>query len=305
MITVCPKCTLTLAVTAADLRNGQGHVRCGHCGSVFNALIALTDGSTDELPPSTPEQAPEPMSARGAAHEEMVEEPLLAQQAPQAAQTLQPEPTPPAPKTAPPVLPLTVETEPVDDNSLLHEPEPEAHAQPRRLALWSTLAALLTLLLGAQLLHHWRNDLAVRDDWIGRPVVRLYQRLGLPLTPNWDVHAYDIKQLGAATDSGMGDLIHVSISLTNRATRAQPWPLLRLNLYNRFGKRIATRDLQPQDYLPAEKIGGMMTVAQQINSEVAVINPGSDASSFDLDICVPALQGLHCAADSPLKPTRP
>lgn len=300
MITVCPKCTLTLAVTAADLRTGQGHVRCGHCGSVFNALIALTDGSTDELPPSTspqmseqmPEQIPDPLPAPAAAPEAMVEEP-------------QPEQAPQSPHTPPPALNLTVETDPGDDNSLLNEPEPEAHAQPRRLALWSILAVLLTLLLGAQLLHHWRNDLAVHDDWIGRPVVRLYQRLGLPLTPNWDVHAYDIKQLGAATDSGMGDLIHVSISLTNRATRAQPWPLLRLNLYNRFGKRIATRDLQPLDYLPAEKIGGMMTVAQQINSEVAVINPGSDASSFDLDVCVPAPQGLHCAADSPLKPARP
>jgi len=301
MITVCPKCTLTLAVTAADLRTGQGHVRCGHCGSVFNALLALTDGSPDELPPSTTPPMPEPMPAPApaptATPEVELEEPLIAQHAPQSEEAPQP------PKTLPPALIL--ETEPVDDHSLLNEPEPEVRARPRRRVLWSTLAALLTLLLGVQLLHHWRNDLAVRDDWIGRPVVRLYQRLGLSLTPNWDVQAYDIKQLGAATDSGMGDLIHVSISLTNHAKRAQPWPLVRLNLYNRFGKRIATRDLQPQDYLPAEKIGGMMTVAQQINSEVAVINPGSDASSFDLDVCVPAPQGLHCAADSPLKSARP
>ncbi len=289
MITVCPKCTLTLAVTAADLRTGQGHVRCGHCGSVFNALIALTDGSTDELPPSSPPQMPEPMP-------EPLSLPAAASEAEVGVEVEERPVAQPAP---------TVETEPVDDNSLLREPALDAHARPRRLALWSTLAALLILLLGAQLLHHWRNDLAVRDDWIGRPVVRLYQRLGLSLTPNWNVQAYDIKQLGAATDSGMGDLIHVSISLTNRATRAQPWPLVRLNLYNRFGKRIATRDLQPQDYLPAEKIRDMMAVAQQINSEVAVINPGSDASSFDLDVCVPAPQGLHCAADSAIKPARP
>jgi len=43
MFTVCPKCTLTLAVTAADLRAGQGYVRCGRCLNVFNALLALSE----------------------------------------------------------------------------------------------------------------------------------------------------------------------------------------------------------------------------------------------------------------------
>src|SRR5580693_8855781 len=43
MFTVCPKCTLTLAVTAADLRTGQGYVRCGRCMNVFNALMGLSE----------------------------------------------------------------------------------------------------------------------------------------------------------------------------------------------------------------------------------------------------------------------
>jgi predicted Zn finger-like uncharacterized protein len=42
MYTVCPKCALTLAVTAGDLRVAQGHVRCGRCQHVFNALTRLT-----------------------------------------------------------------------------------------------------------------------------------------------------------------------------------------------------------------------------------------------------------------------
>ncbi|HYX73375.1 MAG TPA: MJ0042-type zinc finger domain-containing protein, partial [Steroidobacteraceae bacterium] len=43
MFTVCPKCALTLVVTAADLRVAQGYVRCGRCSSVFNALARLSD----------------------------------------------------------------------------------------------------------------------------------------------------------------------------------------------------------------------------------------------------------------------
>jgi len=45
MFTVCPKCALTLAVVAADLRAGQGYVRCGRCANVFNALVGLTEES--------------------------------------------------------------------------------------------------------------------------------------------------------------------------------------------------------------------------------------------------------------------
>ena len=43
MSTTCPNCTLHLAVTADDLRVGQGYVRCGRCERVFNALISLSE----------------------------------------------------------------------------------------------------------------------------------------------------------------------------------------------------------------------------------------------------------------------
>ena len=48
MFTVCPKCTLTLAVTANDLRIGQGYVRCGRCANVFNALLTLSEEPSEE-----------------------------------------------------------------------------------------------------------------------------------------------------------------------------------------------------------------------------------------------------------------
>jgi predicted Zn finger-like uncharacterized protein len=45
MVTTCPNCRQQLAVTAADLRVGQGFVRCGRCDKVFNALLTLTESS--------------------------------------------------------------------------------------------------------------------------------------------------------------------------------------------------------------------------------------------------------------------
>ncbi len=58
MITVCPKCALTLAVTAADLRVGQGQVRCGRCAAVFNALAGLTEDFFEAVDPQRREFDP-------------------------------------------------------------------------------------------------------------------------------------------------------------------------------------------------------------------------------------------------------
>ena len=73
MFTVCPKCSLKLSVTAADLRVAQGFVRCGRCSSVFNALAGLTDEqqsalAAEELRPlERTAQPPEPAEPPAAA----------------------------------------------------------------------------------------------------------------------------------------------------------------------------------------------------------------------------------------------
>ena len=56
MFTVCPKCALTLVVTAADLRIAQGYVRCGRCSSVFNALARLSERQSPDTPGAPPEE---------------------------------------------------------------------------------------------------------------------------------------------------------------------------------------------------------------------------------------------------------
>src|SRR5262245_61519555 len=64
MFTVCPKCALTLVVTAADLRVAQGYVRCGRCSNVFNALSRLSEDRQAAVAAAqaqaSPEAAPPP-----------------------------------------------------------------------------------------------------------------------------------------------------------------------------------------------------------------------------------------------------
>lgn len=63
MHTVCPKCGLMLVVTTADLRAAHGHVRCGRCRGVFNALEYLVEPTPETSAPTGSESSPEPQSA--------------------------------------------------------------------------------------------------------------------------------------------------------------------------------------------------------------------------------------------------
>ena len=57
MYTECPDCQTRFRVTAGALRAAHGTVRCGRCGSAFDALVRLSDA----VPRAEPEVAPLPL----------------------------------------------------------------------------------------------------------------------------------------------------------------------------------------------------------------------------------------------------
>jgi predicted Zn finger-like uncharacterized protein len=367
MFTVCPKCTLTLAVTAPDLRIGQGFVRCGRCANVFNALLALSEepdavapgaepallhsasGTHTNLPqqpeasappsPPPPEPLPTPAPPMGDATpapaavaaaaaakesnlresretgtfetivlegdgilqtEEFVTEEAVDSQIAQVARQLAANQA--ASETAE-ELPPVPEIEPLEapDVRVLLGPPPRDW---KRLSLYGGLIAALVLLLAAQAIHHWRSELALRPGWSG-PLTHVYSALGMPLTPNWDVHAYDVRQLGAIADPNGSSTIHVHVSLANHAAHAQPAPILRLTLLDRFGKRVAARDLKPADYLMPNQ-AQLLQAGQRIEAQIAVADPGPDATSFELDACLIGTGSqIQCANDTPTLPALP
>ncbi|MBS0388071.1 MAG: zinc-ribbon and DUF3426 domain-containing protein [Proteobacteria bacterium] len=436
MYTVCPKCALTLAVTAADLRAGQGYVRCGRCANVFNALLALSEESAlaamrspaqrdaaqrNEVPPggedrasgttsrpaltegdvATAAAAGEPATAAGAPPDPRAEP------RPEPPPEPRPEPRPPAapalrlvdspPRPLPPpdtpddeleieeyrstgtfetivlegdtflqteeLIPQEVLDSEIADvsrraaaprESLEEESEGEilldpassgefvlmasADDLPRELVAlreatgefrheanlnatgnhavadllqpppparhrgWMIAgSAVLVLLLAVQAVNHWRNDLATHAGWYG-PVSRLAATLREPLRPNWDLAAYDVHQLGAAMDAGDQHSLRVRLSLANHGAHAQAMPLLRLTLFDRYGKAVSSGELQPAQYLPAA-LQAQQFIArdQRIDTEVRVQDPSQQASSFELDVCIAAAGGgVRCAGDTAL-----
>jgi predicted Zn finger-like uncharacterized protein len=409
MFTVCPKCALTLVVTAADLRVAQGYVRCGRCSSVFNALAQLSDeraaARAAETAPAEPEpeelalapEAPAPAATRGAGDEESVSEDALefnpettdassvfvaakpdpewtaatgsfkslvaANQEPAApassptaegagedfdleldaallsdivqsepgpakpsaaparreaaAPPTREEPAPGAPAPAPPspparreerkrpmgpaIAPAAAPAPPDEPDAdafatLVRPPEPQAAPAP---LIWTVGAVLLALVLVAQIINHQRDALAT-DPRFNRPLTALYAALGIPLAPRWDLHAYDVRQLGATVDQGSHGAITVRASIRNAGVKPQPLPLLRVTLQDRFGNRLASRDVLPRDYLPRSiPPDSLLARDQRIDAELAFVDPGASAVGFELDACLPlAGGGIACANDA-------
>jgi predicted Zn finger-like uncharacterized protein len=383
MFTVCPKCMLTLAVTANDLRMGQGYVRCGRCANVFNALLTLSEEPTPEHATA---ESPAPAAADPATNSQIVaalREGGASETAASGAEahtqvepvdgpeTLLPteqssdgsietesnfadgtgtfetivlegeaitqieEYVPEAsvdseiaalthrlgiasqePLASPPASGPSAAATAAEDGADADAAEPEALEaaefersplpgsgwMPRQRWPWLAASGLLALLLALQMVHHWRDALAASPPLSG-PLTRAYAALGMPLDPHWDLGAYEVRQQGASADPSDTQLIRVRLSLANHAPRAQPLPLLRLTLLDRYGKRVAASDLAPEQYWP----GGTPPRAflghdERVDSEVTVRDPSAASASFELDVCLRSAGGsLHCAGDTDSK----
>jgi hypothetical protein len=162
---------------------------------------------------------------------------------------------------------------------------------------WLAGSALLALLLVGQLVHANRQSI-VRSPTFGPALGAIYASLGSELSPAWDVRAYELRQWGAAADPGSTGTLRVRASLLNGADHAQPYPLLRLTLQDRFGSEVGSRALEPSEYLHSEPgSNALLGAGQRIDAEIAIIDPGKDAVGFEIDVCLRDPGGLKCASE--------
>jgi len=326
VITLCPKCKLSLAVTAADLRVAQGQVRCGRCTAVFNALASLQELPEDsagldadaEQPqqaesesatadtvatpagepaaPAPPEPVPEPAPAPAPEFEEPPEtlKPRVEFRLNPALLEAVRDDSPQRPSgamTASPVATATAEE--------LQEPFQTARRADRAgwlMAASFGLAALLVLQVA------YRHAAALTEvPLLGPAMAGVQSRLGSGRAPDWDVGAYELQQRGVVAEPDAAGTLTVRASIRNSGRKAQPAPTLRLTLLDRFGNRVASRDLRPGEYAGAANAvpeGAMLHPGQRLDAEVSVLDPGGETVGFELDACLTRSDGsTACAAE--------
>ncbi len=175
-------------------------------------------------------------------------------------------------------------------------------ATPRRARtplIWKLLVLPLALLLFAQVVHHYRAELA-RHPRLGEPLMQAYESLGMQLTPDWDLHAYGVKQWGVVMNPAAPGTLVVRASITNNAGFPQPYPLLKLVLEDRWGDQVRAREFEPSEYLDAGTAADrLLAPAQQTNATIAIVDPGPDAEGFRFDVCLRGKAGPVCAGEVP------
>lgn len=205
-----------------------------------------------------------------------------------------------------PTIP-TIATKPAETIEYASAPEPipstpqtftdfiDKEPKPRRWP-WAVASIVLILLLAAQALHHYRQSL-VRHPTFGPQLARIYALFGQTLEPRWELGAYGIKQWGIVSDPQAPGTLRVRASITNNADFAQPYPLLKLTLEDRFGANLGTREFQPDEYSPsAATATRRLTAGAAANVDLAIVDPGEEAVGFQFDVCL--INGaMHCAHD--------
>jgi Protein of unknown function (DUF3426) len=80
----------------------------------------------------------------------------------------------------------------------------------------------------------------------------------------------------------------------NQSQHAQPPPLLRVVLQDRYGNTLATHDIPPQDYLHGESLSRLKP-DQRVDAELHLDDPEKKAVGFELSACLPSAdKTLHC-----------
>ncbi len=173
----------------------------------------------------------------------------------------------------------------------------ESPAPSTRRPLKIAAAVALGLVLAAQAVHFWRDDLA-KSPLTGPWLLGTYQWLGLDVDTPTDLNAFDLRQWGAASDPAQPGRLRLRASIVNRAAFAQPYPLLRLSLQDRFGTTIGTRDVRPDEYLPGGGGAGLLGAAERADAEIVFVDPGREAVGFELAVCLDSAAGIRCAGDA-------
>ncbi len=161
--------------------------------------------------------------------------------------------------------------------------------------LFAAASLVLALLLVIQLIHARRDEL-LQDSALAPALRSVYQAFGYQPPENWDLTAYDLRQMSAVVNPDSPGVIRIMISLRNRAARAQPYPVIRLILIDIWGEPIGQRDLLPAQYLGSEP-PPLLEAGENVLGEIAVVEPQDQkAENFEIDACLALVAGvLECA----------
>ena len=178
--------------------------------------------------------------------------------------------------------------------------EPRAAPAPRRrvaISGWGVGAVVLLVLLAIQLIN--ANRLALSETAvIGPSLGAVYSALGHPLQAAPQPSSWVISNINVTSDPETPGALSITGSLQNHADFAQAWPLLRVELTNRYGDALRARDFTAGEYLPANRPATWLGSGMAAHFRIDVVDPGPDAVGFQVQACLNLDNQRQCSSNA-------
>lgn len=331
MLTTCTECGTRFRLKAEQLRQAEGQVRCGRCGAVFDAFVHLhgDDGTPWSLPTqsafevpghvSEPETTASDDDIPAELHEQLGDtddlllddgggvEPRIddlfgdLEEGGDTQENFPDSDISPDENDALAEELIALESESEPDRILDDELPPHDHllTQPhhrRHGRLWTIGTVLLAILLGGQWINANRQALS-SNLVIGSSLSALYALLGHPLAAPQALDAWQISNTNVTSDPNTPGALSITGNLANTADFSQGWPLLRVELTNRYGDALRARDFEPAQYLPSGQASTTPSPGMATHFRIDIVDPGPDAVGFQVAACLDLASGRVCTGN--------
>lgn len=292
MATRCMACGTIFRVVQDQLKVSDGWVRCGRCDEVFNALEGLFDLERESPPPWAPGQ----MTQRSSREQrktaaELDEEDRIA------SRFFRPEQEDvertPAESVAERFRTDFMDARFEEEAEELAEEAPtfvrKAEAEARlhtpvvRLA-YGLAAALLSVTLLLQVVHHFRDGLAARVPAM-QPMMRGWCRLaGCQLGAPLRIDDITVESTALSQAAPGSDTYRLSVTLRNRSTLPVSLPSVELALTDASGRLVSRRALNPADFRVATTVVPGNT---DMPLQLLFTTPGTRVTGYTVELFYP------------------
>ncbi len=275
LVTLCPGCSTTFRVNAAQLQAHGGDVRCGCCQRIFNGfatLITVNESAIEYTSQiqlytfSTTEIAAEnqtiPESSDNEVETHVISE--LNQETIETTETAE--------------LTQTLDT-------LFGDEKPDKQFYVK----WGLVNALLALLLMAQIAYSYRTELTMITPEIRPRLEQLCEFLSCTVPYPRDINLIGIESSELQKNPAQQpEVATMYATIHNYAPFPQAWPALQLSLLDAREELIASRIFTAQDYLQeADKSLQFIRSQQEIEVRLDFDSDQVDALGYRLLLLYP------------------
>ena len=168
----------------------------------------------------------------------------------------------------------------------------------RRSLVIVALIVGLTLVLVGQFVHNHRQSLATYNLF-NATMAPVYRWLGSPVTPEWDVNGWQFEATNGSIDDENTRLTIVS-RITNRSNQPLPYPLVHIELTDRFDDVTGSAILEPADYLAVDGDPGRpIAPGDKFTATINMDDPSAEVYGYRLKVCYRTKPGaVRCAAEA-------